>query len=172
MQTILFLNSYWETNNMSPFSGKSETFYFLPLYNLNTNFWPFKPPNVEPMCRIWKIITFLEFLSLGGLSDLDLNNISNPHFLNCWMMPKWHQLVLMSGDVRESETVKTLQLHATSRFTSVSTRLYVLIVSVTFKQLLQFFFFRVFFFFLCQILWAFWKKCTQIFQPLIESVVQ
>ena len=34
-------------------------------------------------------------------------------------MPKW----LESGDVSESKTVKTLQLYATSRCTSLSTRL-------------------------------------------------
>ena len=38
-------------------------------------------------------------------------------------MPEWHQLVCMSGYVKESETAKILQLYATSRSTSVSTRL-------------------------------------------------
>ena len=38
-------------------------------------------------------------------------------------MPEWHQLVCISGHVKESETAKILQLYATSRSTSVSTRL-------------------------------------------------
>ena len=32
------------------------------------------------------------------------------------MMPEWHQLVCMSGHVKESETAKMLQLYATSIF--------------------------------------------------------
>ena len=32
------------------------------------------------------------------------------------MMPEWHQLVCMSGHVKESETAKILQLYATSIF--------------------------------------------------------
>ena len=32
------------------------------------------------------------------------------------MMPEWHQLVCMSGHVKESETPKILQLYATSIF--------------------------------------------------------
>ena len=83
----------------------------------------------------------LEFLSQGELSDIDLNNIQallffdsndnrkgsflNPHISKCSMMPKWHQLVPLSGDVGEAEKVKSLQLYATSRCTSVSTRLQV-----------------------------------------------
>ena len=39
-------------------------------------------------------------------------------------MPEWHQLVCMSGHVKESETTKILQLYAASMSTSVSTRLY------------------------------------------------
>ena len=38
-------------------------------------------------------------------------------------MPEWHQLDCMSGHVKESETSKILQLYATSRSISVSTRL-------------------------------------------------
>ena len=40
-----------------------------------TNFRTFKVTNVGTMCRIWEIITFLEFLSKGGWSDTLLNNI-------------------------------------------------------------------------------------------------
>ena len=32
------------------------------------------------------------------------------------MMPEWHQLVCMSGHVKESEAAKILQLYATSIF--------------------------------------------------------
>ena len=32
------------------------------------------------------------------------------------MMPEWHQLVCMSGHVKESETAKILQLYGTSIF--------------------------------------------------------
>ena len=39
------------------------------------------------------------------------------------MIPAWHQLVPISGHVEESETVRKLQLYATSIKTSVSTRL-------------------------------------------------
>ena len=59
---------------MPLFSGKLEQ-HFLPLYNLNINLWPFKPPNVGSMCRISKIITFLEFLSQGDWSDIDWSKI-------------------------------------------------------------------------------------------------
>ena len=45
------------------------------MYNLNTNLWPFTTPNVRTTCRIWKIITFLEFLSQGRRSDILLNKI-------------------------------------------------------------------------------------------------
>ena len=44
------------------------------------------------------------------------------------MMPEWHQLVCMSGHVKESGTAKILQLYATSRSTSVSTRLDIYII--------------------------------------------
>ena len=33
-----------------------------------------------------------------------MGSFSNPHISKCSMMPKWHQIVPMSGDVRESET--------------------------------------------------------------------
>ena len=60
---------------MPPFSEKSEQLNFLTLYNLNTNLWPFTAPNVRTTCRIWKIVTFLEFLSQGRRSDILLNKI-------------------------------------------------------------------------------------------------
>ena len=45
------------------------------MYNLNINLWPFTTPNVRTTCRIWKIITFLEFLSEGRRSDILLHKI-------------------------------------------------------------------------------------------------
>ena len=75
---FFFLNSYRKTNNMPPFSGKSEQLYFLPLYNLNINLLPFKPPNVGSLRRIWKIIAFLEFLSQGKWSDIFFDLHDNP----------------------------------------------------------------------------------------------
>ena len=62
-------------NNLPPFSGQLEQLNFWPLYNLNTNLWPFTTPNVRTTCRIWKIITFLDFLSQGRWSDILLNKI-------------------------------------------------------------------------------------------------
>ena len=53
-----------------------------------------------------------------------MGSFSNLHISKCAMMPKWHQLIPISGDVEELETVKTLQLYATSRCTSVSTRIF------------------------------------------------
>ena len=93
------------------------------------------------MCRIWKMITCLEFLSQGEWFDIDLKktfkhflffdphynpmgSFSNPYISKCSMMTKWHQLVPISGDVGESDKVKKLQLYAFSRCTSVSTWLY------------------------------------------------
>ena len=88
-----------------------------------------KSLNVRTMCRIWKIITFLEFLSQDQWSDILLNKIQallffdpimtlgvilKPHISKCSMMPEWHQLVPMSGHVKESETAKILQLYTTS----------------------------------------------------------
>ena len=57
------------------FQGNRSNLIFWPLYNLNTNPWPFTTPNVRTTCRIWKIITFLEFLSQGRRSDILLNKI-------------------------------------------------------------------------------------------------
>ena len=60
---------------MPSFSGTSEQLNLLTPYNMNTNLWPFTTPNVRTTCRIWKIITFLEFLSQGRWSDILLNKI-------------------------------------------------------------------------------------------------
>ena len=81
------------------------------------------------MCRISKIITFLESLRQAGWLDLFESDIQAllifdplitygvifmPLISNCSMMPAWHQLVSMSGHVEESETARKLQLYATS----------------------------------------------------------
>ena len=55
------------------FQENRSNLIFWPLYSLNTNLWPFTTPNVRTTCRIWKIITFLEFLSQGRRSDILLN---------------------------------------------------------------------------------------------------
>ena len=45
-------------------------FIFSTLYNLNIYLWPLKPHNFKSMCRISKIITFLESLGQAGWFDL------------------------------------------------------------------------------------------------------
>ena len=60
VQTILFLNTLSQTNNLLPFSRKSVLLYL----------WPLKPHNFKSMCRISKIITFLESLRQAGWFDI------------------------------------------------------------------------------------------------------
>ena len=60
---------------MPPFSGKSEQLNFLTPVQSEYQPLTFTTPNVRTMCRIWKIITFLEFLSEGRQSDILLNKI-------------------------------------------------------------------------------------------------
>ena len=55
------------------FQENRSNLVFWPLYSLNTNLWPFTTPNVRTTCRIWKIITFSEFLSQGRRSNILLN---------------------------------------------------------------------------------------------------
>ena len=50
-------------------------FIFSTLYNLNIYLWPLKPHNFKSMCRISKIITFLESLCQAGWFDLFENDI-------------------------------------------------------------------------------------------------
>ena len=73
--TILFLNTLSQTNNLLPFSLKSVLLYFSTLYNLNSYLCPLKPHNFKSMCRISKIITFLESLRQAGWFDLFESNI-------------------------------------------------------------------------------------------------
>ena len=51
--------------------------YFLPLYSWNI-LRPFKSPNGRTTCRIWKTITFLEFLSQGEWFGILWRNIQAP----------------------------------------------------------------------------------------------
>ena len=84
-------------------------------------------------CNFFDISDFLTCPDIGtswchsGITEhmYNMGSFSNPHISKCSIMPKWHQFVPMSWDVGGSETVKTLQLYATSRCTSVSTRLMV-----------------------------------------------
>ena len=78
------------------------------------------------------MITYLEFLSQGGWSDILLQNsitflifdphcnpmgsFSNPYIWKCSMTPEWHQLAPMSGHVEESRHSKKLELYATLIF--------------------------------------------------------
>ena len=57
------------------FQENRSNLIFWPLYNLNTNLWPLRTPNVRTTSRTWKIITFLEFLCQGRRSDILLNKI-------------------------------------------------------------------------------------------------
>ena len=70
VQTILFLNTLSQTNNLLPFSRNRCYFIFSTLYNLNIYLWPLKPHNFKSMCRISKMITFLESLRQAGRFDL------------------------------------------------------------------------------------------------------
>ena len=70
VQTILFLNTLSQTNNLLPFYENRCYFIFSTLYNLNIYLWPLKPHNFKSMCRISKIITFLESLRQAGWFDL------------------------------------------------------------------------------------------------------
>ena len=57
---------------------------FSSLYNLNINLWPFTTPNVRTTCGIWKIITFLEFLSQGRRCDMWRTFKQNSSTFNFW----------------------------------------------------------------------------------------
>ena len=70
VQTILFLNTLSQTNNLLPFSWKSVLLYFFNPVHLNIYLWPLKPHNFKSMCPISKIITFLESLRQAGWFDL------------------------------------------------------------------------------------------------------
>ena len=71
VQTILFLNTLSQTNNLLPFSRKSVLVYFFnPVQFEYIYLWPSKPHNFKSMCRISKIITFLESLRQAGWFDV------------------------------------------------------------------------------------------------------
>ena len=70
MQTILFLNTLSQTNNLLPFSRKSVLLYFFNPVQFEYLPLTFKANNFKSMCRILKIITFLESLRQAGWFDL------------------------------------------------------------------------------------------------------
>ena len=115
---------------------------FSPLYNLNTNLWPFTTPNVRTTWRIWKIITFLEFLSQGWRRDILLNKIQAllifdplitlwghfeaPYFkmLNDARVASACLYVRTCQRVRNSKNIATIHdFHLPSSFFCLSTRL-------------------------------------------------
>ena len=68
VQTILFLNTLSQTNNLLPFSRKSMLLYF---FNpVQFEYLPLTFKATQSMCRISKIITFLESLRQAGRLDL------------------------------------------------------------------------------------------------------
>ena len=70
VQTILFLNTLSQTKNLLPFSRKSVLLYFFNPVQFDIYLWPLKPHNFKSMCRISKIITFLESLRQAGWFDV------------------------------------------------------------------------------------------------------
>ena len=70
VQTILFLNTLSQTNNLLPFSRKSVLLYFFNPVQFEYLPLPLKPHNFKSMCRISKIITFLESLRQADWFDL------------------------------------------------------------------------------------------------------
>ena len=70
VQTILFLNTSVRRTICCHFHENRCYFIFSTLYNLNIYLWPLKPHNFKSMCRISKIITFLESLRQAGWFDL------------------------------------------------------------------------------------------------------
>ena len=112
------------------------------MYSLNTNLWPFTTPNVRTTCRIWKIITFLEFLSQGRRSDILLNkfqallifdplitlwgHFEAPYFkmLNDARVASACLHVRTCQRVRNSKNIATIRdFHLPSSFFCLSTRL-------------------------------------------------
>ena len=142
MQSILFLTPFKQMNNLPPFLRKLEQLNFWPLYNLNANLWPLKSLNVKTICRIWKIITFLEFLSQDRWSDILLNKIQAllifdplitlwghfraPYFkmLNDAKVASACFYVRTCQRVRNSKNIATIRdFHLPSSFFCLSTRL-------------------------------------------------
>ena len=124
------------------FQENRSNLIFWPLYNLNTNLWPFTTPNVRTTCRIWKIITFLEFLSQGRRSDILLNkfqallifdplitlwgHFEAPYFkmLNDARVASACLHVRTCQRVRNSKNIATIRdFHLPSSFFCLSTRL-------------------------------------------------
>ena len=129
------------------FQENRSNLIFWPLYSLNTNLWPFTTPNVRTTWRIWKIITFLEFLCQGRRSDILLNKfqallIFDPlitlwgHFeaqyfkmLNDARVASACLHVRTCQRVRNSKHIATIRdFHLPSSFFCLSTRLYRLLI--------------------------------------------
>ena len=90
-------------------------FIVLSLYNMNTNLWPLNSLNVKTTGRIWKTnyifwIPEPRWMIWHTLSNIQallifdplitLWVILKPLISKCPKMPKWHQLVPMSGHVQ------------------------------------------------------------------------
>ena len=124
------------------FQENRSNLIFRPLYSLDTNLWPFTTPNVRTTCRIWKIITFLEFLSQGRRSDILLNkfqallifdplitlwgHFEAPYFkmLNDAIVASACLHVRTCQRVRNSKNIATIRdFHLPSSFFCLSTRL-------------------------------------------------
>ena len=117
-------------------------FIFSTLYNLNIYLWPLKPHNFKSMCRISKIITFLESLCQAGWFDLfesDIQallifdplitlwgNFDAPYLklLNDASVASACFYVRMCRRVRNSKKIATIRdFHLPGSFLCLSTRL-------------------------------------------------
>ena len=143
VQTILFRNTLSQTNNLLPFSRKSVLFIFSTLYNLNIYLWPLKSHNFKSMCRISKIITFVESLRQAGWFDIfesDIQtllifdplitlwgNLDAPYLklLNDASMASACSYANTCRRVRNSQKIATIRdFHLPGSFLCLSTRLY------------------------------------------------
>ena len=119
-------------------------FIFSTLYNLNIYLWPLKPHNFKSMCRISKIITFLESLRQAGWFDLfesDIQallifdplitlwgNFDAPYLklLNDARVASACFYVRTCRRVRNSKKIATIRdFHLPGSFLCLSTRLYI-----------------------------------------------
>ena len=118
-------------------------FLFSTLYNLNIYLWPLKPHNFKSMCRISKIITFLESLRQAGWFDFfesDIQallifdplitlwgNFDAPYLklLNDASVASACSYVRTCRRVRNSKKIATIRdFHLPGSFLCLSTRLY------------------------------------------------
>ena len=118
-------------------------FIFSTLYNLNIYLWPLKPHNFKSMCRISKIITFLESLRQAGWFDLFESDIQEllifDPLITLWGNFDAPYLKLLNDAsvasacfyvrtcrrVRNSKKIATIRdFHLPGSFLCLSTRLY------------------------------------------------